>query len=75
METKYYRVLKEFIDFHSGRYLRPGAVYTITTYSGNAFVRSMLEHEFLKEATPVEAEKAEQKRLRKVSRWARNARP
>lgn len=75
MKTNYYRVLKEFVEHPSGRYYPVGSIYIVTTYHSNPYIRSMIKYGFIEKASTTEAMRAEQRRLKKINRWARNARP
>lgn len=51
MEQKKYLVLRDFVQYPSGKLYRKGSIFESTTYSGNPYIKSMEKFGFIAIAT------------------------
>lgn len=61
MEQKKYLVLRDFVQYPSGKLYRKGSIFEPTTYSGSPYIKSMKKFGFIATATEKDIKDANRK--------------
>lgn len=61
MEQKKYLVLRDFVQYPSGKLYHKGSIFESTTYSGNPYIKSMEKFGFISVATEKDIKDANRK--------------